>query len=68
MDIKDAVCKSQYVDEFKTCYDSASKGYHCAIMLKRMNAFESIVTKVFFSEKEAVVEAINKFLIWEKKA
>jgi hypothetical protein len=68
MEIKDAVCKSHHVHEFSTHYDSSSRGYYCKILPKHMNAFDHITTQVFFQEKEAVAEAINKFLIWEKNA
>lgn len=65
-EVKASICNSPKVDEFNTHYDSVAKGYHCSILPVYKNSFDGFYTKVFNTEKEAVVEAIYQFLKWYK--
>lgn len=64
MVIKEKICQLNIVDEFNTQYDSVAKGFICSILPSYRDTFDSIYTKVCETEKQAVVGAINQFLIW----
>ena len=67
MEVKNQICNSPKVDEFNTSYDSVANGYHCEILPAHNNTFEPFRTRILPSEREAVVIAINQFLIWFKQ-
>lgn len=64
MEVKEKICQLDIIDELDTLYDSVAKGYHCVLLPTYKNTFDGFYTKVLSTEKEAVVEAINQFLIW----
>lgn len=64
MEVKSKICQSNRVDEFNTQYDSVAQGFHCSITPVHNDSFKSIYTNVYFTEKDAVLQAINQFLIW----
>ena len=64
MEVKEKICQLDIIDEFNTLYDSVAKGYHCVLLPTYKNTFDGFYTKVINTEKEAVVKAINQFLIW----
>lgn len=67
MEIKSKICHLTIVDEFNTEYDSVAKGYHCSILPAYKNSFNGFYTKVFTTEKEAVLDVIDQFLSWYEK-
>lgn len=64
MEVKTAICNYSKVDEFNTQYDSVAKGYTCSIFPAYKNTFDAFYTDILSTEKEAVVQAIDQFLIW----
>ena len=64
MEVKQEICQLDIVDEFNTWYDSVAKGYQCSITPSYKDTFDGFYTKICHEEKEAVVQAINQFLIW----
>ena len=67
MEVKDKICKLSLIDEFNTQYDSVAKGYNVNITPAYKDSFLGFYTETCETEKEAVVQAINQFLIWYKE-
>lgn len=65
-EVKEKICQLSIVDEFNTQYDSVGKGFYCSILPAYKNTFDAIYTDMLKTEKEAVVQAINQFLICHK--
>ena len=68
MEVKTKICQLNIVDEFDTEYDSVAKGFNCRILPLFKDSFGPICIAIMPTEKEAVVEAINQFLIWYETA
>jgi len=63
-EVKNKICQMKEVDEFNTQYDSVAKGYNCTILPAYKYTFNGFYTEIINTEQEAVIQAINQFLIW----
>jgi len=65
--IKDAILKTNLIDEFITTYDSVANGWNCMILPRHNNTFEPLYSDIVNTEKEAYLNIIWLFLQLDNK-